>query len=62
MDFYEFINECAEAGMSEQEALNDWARYREDQMQAFEESYYSDPYVIEGARQADIIDLYKYER
>ena len=62
MGFYEFMRECEAENMTEAEALNEWAKYCEDQKEAFLDAYYNDPVVDYGARQGDLIDLYRMER
>lgn len=62
MDFYEFIDDCREKGLSGSEALNEWEiACAEQQAQAIED-YENDPMTWEGWHQQDMIDLRYRER
>lgn len=61
-DIYEFIERCKEDGLSSREAESQWAEFLEEKHNAFMENYYSDPYVVEGLAQQDLIDTYRFER
>lgn len=62
MTIYEFMRECEENGLDENDALNEWEKYNEEKREIFEEEYYSDPYVNAGWAQQDVIDMYRRER
>lgn len=62
MDFYEFVDQCREDGMSSDEALNEWNRACSERAEAFREAYESDPEVQYGWYQQDVIDMYRRER
>lgn len=62
MNIYEFMRECEENGVDENDALNEWGKYNEEKREMFEEEYYSDPYVNAGWVQQDVIDMYRRER
>lgn len=62
MTIYEFMRECEENGVDENDALNEWEKYNEEKREIFEEEYYSDPYVNDGWAQQDVIDMYRRER
>ena len=62
MNIYEFMRECEENGVDENDALNEWEKYNEEKRKMFEEEYYSDSYVNAGWVQQDVIDMYRRER
>lgn len=62
MDFYEFIEDCKEKGLSAEEAEREWAVACEEKRRNFYESYYDDPIVCAGAAQGDLIDMCRRER
>ena len=62
IDLYSIVDECKESGLSSSEAMTEYWKAVEKERNDFLESYYSDPYVIEGAIQQDTIDMYRRER
>lgn len=62
MNIYDFIDECRDAGMTAREAEREYCRAIAEEAHEWEESYYDDPWVIAGAVQQDIIDMYRRER
>lgn len=61
-DFYAFMEDCKEDGLSADEAINEWYRAVAEHKQAFMDEYENDPYVHEGWHQQDVIDMYRRER
>lgn len=62
INIYDFLETCRENGMDAAEAASEYSRALAEDRAAWEEEYYSDPVVMEGARQQDLIDLYRFER
>ena len=62
MSFQEFIEECAENGMSCADALEEWDRYQVEKAERFREEYDNDPVIQAGWAQQDLIDMYRRER
>ena len=62
MDFYEFIEQCKEDGLSPDEAIREWHKAEAEKRNRFYEEYYNDPVVCAGWSQQDTIDLYRRER
>lgn len=62
INIYEFIENCREAGMDSNEAATAYSRACAEERERFLNEYYSDPVVMDGARQQDIIDMYRRER
>lgn len=61
-NFYEFVKDCEEQGMTADEAENEYSRIQAEIHENFMENYYNDPLVCEGFAQQDVIDMYRYER
>lgn len=62
IDLYSFIDNCLQAGLSNQEALALLHKAEQEEQEAFLADYNSRPDVMEGWRQQDIIDMYRRER
>lgn len=62
MDFYEFIDQCREDGLSGEEALGEWERAVAERHERFLEDYYNDAEVQYGWYQQDMIDQRWMER
>lgn len=62
IDFYDFIDNCRNEGLSGEEALSEYERAVAEEKQAFMERYENDPEVQYGWYQQDVIDMYRYER
>ena len=62
MDFYEFVLECQEQGLTAAEAENEWYRFLAREEEERIEAYEDDPEIQYGWYQQDLIDCYRYER
>ncbi len=62
MNLYEFIDLCREQGLEPEEAQHEYLNMLDESRRSWEESYYEDPDILIGARQQDMVDLYRFER
>lgn len=56
LGFYEFVDDCRESGVSEEEAFDRYCRVLEDARRSREDSYYSNPYYWEERRVAELLE------
>ena len=62
IDFYEFVEQCKEEGLTSYEAQTEYEIACEEEHERFLEEYENDPIVQAGWAQQDVIDMYRRER
>jgi len=62
MEFYVFMHDCQDRGLSADEAIREWYEACAEEQSHFEENYESDLFVTDGWRQEDTIAMYRRER
>ena len=62
IDFYDFVDDCRQQGLTDREALAAFYRAQNEAAQDRREIYYDSPETCAGWHQGDIIDMYRRER